>query len=109
MKGPHENCDEKIQGLVAPLAAMREALLEWKVLAHFLDVPQHNADSFAKALNMGEAALKGSDEYTEQSLLELLKKMQTGNGGRRTGELKRRGLLEWRVTEAGLAALAAGK
>lgn len=39
--------------------------------------------------------------------LELLAKLAAGEGGRRTGALKRAGLLEWHVTDAGLAALAA--
>ena len=38
--------------------------------------------------------------------LDLLRKMlEGGPGGRRTGALKRAGLLEFHVTEAGLAAL----
>lgn len=42
----------------ARAAAQRDALLEWKVLAHFLDVPEHNRESFSKAIVKGESALK---------------------------------------------------
>jgi hypothetical protein len=42
----------------------------------------------------------------EADLLDLLRKLAAGDGGRRTGELKRRGWLEWRVTPAGQAELA---
>ncbi len=40
--------------------------------------------------------------------LDLLRKLASGEGGRRTGALKRAGLLEWRVTDAGRAALGDG-
>ena len=60
-----------------------------------------------------DAALApGSGHVTEPAPgpaldLDLLRKMlEGGPGGRRTGALKRAGLLEYHVTEAGLAALA---
>jgi hypothetical protein len=44
----------------------------------------------------------------EQDLdLDLLRKLASGEGGRRTGALRRAGYLEWTVTEAGLRALSA--
>jgi len=45
----------------------------------------------------------------EEDLMALLDKLASGEGGRRTGELKRRGFLRWEVTPEGLAALAAWK
>lgn len=39
--------------------------------------------------------------------LELLSKLASGEGGRRTGALRRAGYLEWTVTPRGLAALLA--
>jgi hypothetical protein len=44
----------------AKFAAMREALLEWKVFAHFIDV--EDAVGFAKVLNAGEDALRDTEE-----------------------------------------------
>lgn len=41
----------------------------------------------------------------ESSLFDLLQKLENGEGGSRTGELKRRGWLRWEVTEKGKAAL----
>jgi hypothetical protein len=44
---------------------------------------------------------------TEKELLELLNQLATGEGGRCTGELKRRGWIDWKLTEDGVKALAA--
>jgi hypothetical protein len=41
----------------------------------------------------------------EPGLLDLLRKLASGEGGTRAGELKRRGWLSWTVSDAGLAAL----
>lgn len=43
----------------------------------------------------------GDDSATESDLLDLLHKLASGEGGRRTGELARRGWLRWEVTEEG--------
>jgi len=41
-----------------------------------------------------------TDDENEADLLDLLKKM-TQDGGKRTGELRRRGWLTWNVTDTG--------
>lgn len=47
-------------------------------------------------------------DLTSEGLdLELLRKLASGEGGQRTGALKRAGYLEWTVTEAGTKALEA--
>lgn len=54
------------------------------------------------------AAMAAKEPPDEPLDLELLRKMlEGGSAGRRTGALKRAGLLEFTVTAAGLAALAA--
>jgi hypothetical protein len=52
-----------------------------------------------------QRALLADSPITESELLALLRKLASGEGGRRTGELKRRGWLEWTVTAAGRRAL----
>ncbi len=47
------------------------------------------------------------DAHSREELdMDLLLRLARGCGGRRTGALRRAGLLEWRVTEAGIAMLA---
>ena len=61
---------------------------------------------------MGESKEKGdgyrSCDPSESDLMDLLGKLDSGEGGKRTGELRKRGWLTWEVTEAGKAALANG-
>jgi hypothetical protein len=58
-----------------------------------------------KPCTCGLAAL-GTAEVESGPDLDLLRKMASGEGGARTGALKRAGLLEWTVTEAGMQAIA---
>lgn len=52
------------------------------------------------------AALADARSMQKENDMNLLRKLASGEGGRRTGALKRAGYLEWTVTEKGLAALA---
>lgn len=52
------------------------------------------------------AELAGALSMQKENDMNLLRKLASGEGGRRTGALKRAGFLEWTVTPAGLAALA---
>lgn len=60
----------------------------------------------AQGVAVWRAAIDTLADFTEDVLdLHLLAKLASGEGGRRTGALKRAGYLEWTVTDAGLAAL----
>jgi hypothetical protein len=56
-------------------------------------------------LRASEALSAQSNEPIEDLDLDLLRKLASGNGGRRTGALRRSGYLEWTVTPAGRRAL----
>lgn len=63
-----------------------------------------NQISVTEALLRAERATKLTnlrESYSEQDLLDLLKKFADGTGGRRTGELIRRGLITVLVTDKG--------
>jgi hypothetical protein len=56
-------------------------------------------------VSIWQRALDSLRDAEEDLDLDLLAKLASGEGGRRTGALKRAGYLEWTVTEAGQRAL----
>lgn len=58
-----------------------------------------------KIVRAALAAAKAEDAHYALDM-DLLRKLARGQGGKRTGALKRAGFLTWTVTEAGLEALA---
>lgn len=91
--------------VVAEVERLRLAIAD---AARFLDQRERDGLDFPydsrplrrlKALSVPESSLSESD------LMDLLGKLISGEGGRRTGELKRRGWLKWEVTDAARQAL----